>query len=559
MSDSRFDAPAPLLPELIALNGRWGGSKPAVIFEEETLSWSEFSAQVCQVANGLRADGLQTGDRVAVLMGNSLEMIVTLFGIITAGGVAVPLNLMVGERGLIAMMHDAQARALFTSADQASRLEHPALAALFGAAGEGTPDHETARTRPRPQRLQRCYRAAGPATGDNTEDHTGDGAWTDFADWRKRWPGVPPTIALDDDHECNIIYSSGTTGQPKGIVHTHRRRLDWFYDLALALRIHRSSINLCSIGLFSNISWAAMGTALLTGGTLVIMRSFDASAWLRLVEQHRVTCSGMVPVQYQRILEARETLDTRLDSLETLMCCGSPLSKPLKQAIMEQLSPRLIELYGLTEGLITTLEPEDAAGRLSSVGKPLPGTDLLILNDMDQPCATGEAGEILGRGRIVMAGYHGRSEASEAARWTDEAGRSWLRTGDIGRLDEDGYLYLVDRKKDMIISGGLNLYPADIEAVIEAHPQVDEVAVIGIDSERWGESPFAVYVGDLDDTDALTAWTNKRVGRHQRIAGAARVDELPRNPNGKVLKRKLRAQWRGWLESASRINRSNKE
>ncbi len=517
MKDPWFDAPAPLLPEVLALNGRWCGDKPAIICDDTTLSWREFHRQVCQVANGLRSDGLKPGDRVAVLMSNGPEMMVTLFGILSAGGVAVPLNVMVSDAGLLTMLQDAQARALVVTGDHAERLE----------------DHL--------QALSRLRSSARYCVGPASQN------WTDFSSWRQSQALTDPQVPLADEDECNIIYSSGTTGQPKGIVHTHRRRLDWFYDLAVALRIHRSSVNLCSIGLFSNISWAAMGCMVLTGSTLVIMREFDAGRCLASIERHRVTVTAMVPVQFQRLLDEPGMDTANLDSLESLMCCGSPLGAVLKQSIMDRIAPCLIELYGLTEGLITTLEPEEAAGRLASVGKPLTGTDLLILDEHDQPCAPGEAGEIVGRGRILMSGYHARPDASEAATWTDEKGRRWLRTGDIGRLDEEGFLYLVDRKKDLIISGGLNLYPADIEQVLLQHPQVLETAVIGIDSERWGETPFAVLVGENIDVPGVVAWTNERVGKHQRLAGGAVVAELPRNPNGKVLKRELRTRWRDWL------------
>jgi acyl-CoA synthetase (AMP-forming)/AMP-acid ligase II len=225
------------------------------------------------------------------------------------------------------------------------------------------------------------------------------------------------------------------------------------------------------------------------------------------------------------------------------------LTGELKANIMQRLNPQLVELYGLTEGPVTTLEPEDAEGRLSSVGKPLPGTDLLILDDEDRPCPPNVPGEIVGRGRMLMAGYHGRPDANAEATWTDDRGRRWLRTGDIGKLDEQGFLYLVDRKKDLIISGGQNIYPADIESVMLAHPAVAEVAVIGIDSPRWGESPLAVVV--LKETGAdleqLKAWTNERVGKQQRIVGVTALAELPRNPNGKILKRELRKDYLDWL------------
>jgi acyl-CoA synthetase (AMP-forming)/AMP-acid ligase II len=259
----------------------------------------------------------------------------------------------------------------------------------------------------------------------------------------------------------------------------------------------------------------------------------------------------MVPLQFQRILNDDTFQRHDLSAIKSLMCCGSPLAPELKLRVMATMAPQLVELYGLTEGLVTTLEPEQARRRPDSVGKPLPGTDLLILDDDDKPCTVGEAGEIVGRGRIVMTGYHGREDANAEACWCDPQGRRWLRTGDIGRLDEEGFLYLVDRKKDLIISGGQNIYPADIESVLLTHPAVREVAVIGIDSAQWGESPLALVVaaGPPADSDALCQWANARVGKHQRLAGLLLVAELPRNANGKVLKRELRDQYRGWLAS----------
>jgi len=518
MTDAWFDAPAPLLPEIIALNGKWLGDKPAVVCDQQQLSWRDFERQTAQLANALAARGLARGERVAVMMQNSAEMLVAMFGIVRAGGVVVPLNLSVTDTAAAAMIRDASVRYLFASVDQAARLEPMRGEIDFVRAGG-------------------WIVAEGSAPG-----------WTAFADLLNSQSARDPGIALDDDDECNIIYSSGTTGLPKGIVHTHRRRLDLFYDLAIALRYHRAAVNLCSLGLYSNISWVAIGCTLLAGGTVVVMRSFQPRAWLAAVAHYRVTHSAMVPVQFQRLFECPEFDDYDVASITSLMCCGSPLNARLKAAIMQRLAPQLVELYGLTEGPITTLEPEDAATRLASVGKPLMGTDLLILDDADRPCAPGAAGEIVGRGRMLMAGYNNRPDANEETTWVDEQGRKWLRTGDIGRFDEAGFLYLVDRKKDLIISGGQNIYPADIETIVLEHPAVSEVAVIGIDSPRWGESPFAVLVGEQSaGSDALVNWTNERVGRQQRIAGAAWIDALPRNPNGKVLKRELRERFRGWL------------
>jgi len=515
-----FDAPSPLLPEIISLNGRWLRDKPAVICGEEVISWTEFDRLTAQLANGLISVGLKRGNRVAVLMSNSAETMVVLWGIVRSGGVAVPLNLSVTDAGIEAMIRDSESGFVFATQDQAPRLE--GLRAASDGAGGG------------------WFVAGGGKC---------PGGWVELAPWLAAQESTDPAVALEDGDEINIIYSSGTTGLPKGIVHTHRRRLDWFYDLALSLRYDRAAVTLCSLGLFSNISWVAMGCTFVAGGTVVVMPVFSAAEWLREVERRGVTNSAMVPVQFQRIMEDPAFDEHELSSVKCLMCCGSPLSGSLKADVMQRLNPQLVELYGLTEGPVTTLEPEDAEGRLSSVGKPLMGTDILVLDDQDRPCPPNQPGEIVGRGRMLMAGYHGRPDANAEATWIDDKGRRWLRTGDVGKLDEQGFLYLVDRKKDLIISGGQNIYPADIEAVLLAHPAVREVAVIGIDSPKWGETPLAIVV--LADADAgladLKTWTNARVGRQQRIVGVVPVSELPRNPNGKVLKRNLRDRYAGWL------------
>lgn len=518
MSSDWFEAPSPLLPEILALNGRWLGDKPAVICDERVITWREFERLTARLANGLRSLGATPGERVAVLMSNSAETMIVMWGAIRAGCVAVPLNLSVSDAGIRAMIEDCRAVGVFASADQQGRLDAMR------------------------SELETVRQGLWITSADS------GGGWTGLEGWLRQQDSRDPAVPLSGDAECNIIYSSGTTGVPKGIVHTHRRRLDWFYDLGLALRYDRAAVTLCSLGLFSNISWAGMGCTLLTGGTVVVMRHFDPGAWLRQVADRGVTNSAMVPLQFQRILEHPDFDSFDLSSIKSLMCCGSPLSADLKAEIMQRLNPKLIELYGLTEGLITVLEPEDAEGRLSSVGKPLIGTDILILSDDDEPCPANVPGEIVGRGRIVMAGYHARPDANAEATWTDSLGRHWLRTGDIGKLDDEGFLYLVDRKKDLIISGGQNIYPADIEVVLGAHPAVAEVAVVGIESRRWGETPLAVTVlrDPHADPEALMHWTNERVGRQQRVAGVVSVSELPRNPNGKVLKRELRKRYIDW-------------
>jgi len=315
-------------------------------------------------------------------------------------------------------------------------------------------------------------------------------------------------------------------------------------ELALVLRYRSDCVTLCSLGLFSNISWVAMLCTVLVGGTMVVMPSFEARAAVALIESEGITHGTFVPLQLERLLALDDLGRYRLSSLDTIMCCGSPLKPQVKREFPHRTGCTLIELYGLTEGLCTILSPEDFVAKTDSVGKPFLGTDLRILGEDDRELPAGATGEIVGFSPLLMAGYHGRDDANREATWTDPRGRRWLRTGDLGKLDAEGFLYVVDRKKDMILSGGQNVYPVDIEQVMRGHPDVAEVAVVAAPSRKWGETPVAFVVlkrGGTADRDALLRWTNARVGKQQRIADVLWRESLPRNANGKILKRELRA------------------
>jgi acyl-CoA synthetase (AMP-forming)/AMP-acid ligase II len=509
---SAFESQAPLLPEILALHGRWRGDREAVCCEGERLSWREFVAANHRFAHGLLAAGIEPGDRVGIVMSNGLPMLQALFGTMAAGAVSVPINLSVSNEALQSMLGDAGVRALIVTDDQLARVSAEALPdSLVLKLCETPPDSSW---------------ASIEALGDGQPEHL---------------PGIP----LADDALVNIIYSSGTTGQPKGIAHSHRGRLDWAYDLAIALRYHGAARTLLTIGLYSNISWVGMLCTLLGGGSLVIHRRFDARDFIDTVRRERVTHTAMVPIQFQRVIEALGP-DDDVSSMQAMMSCGSPLHEQLKRDIFAAFPCGIIELYGLTEGIITTLDPEDAEGRWASVGKPLVGTDIRLVDDSGAEVQAGESGEIVSRGRITMPGYWQRDDANAEAALVDEAGVQWLRSGDIGKLDPEGFLYIVDRKKDMILSGGQNIYPQDIEAVLVRHDGVNDVAVIGAASKRWGETPVALVVPEQAagfDADAVLSWANGQLGRQQRLADVLVVEELPRNPNGKILKRELRSQF----------------
>ena len=512
---SWFHAPTPLVPDLIEQNGRWLADRPAIVDGSETLNWREFAAATARCANALVVLGIRPRERVAVLMDSRFETAVVLFGIVRSGAVAVPLNLSIADSAVAAMCGDAACVAVFASGQHCARIDRLRSRGALGA--------------------RHFISCDAPAQG-----------WVDYAALTAGQSSLLPPIAIAPEDECNLIYSSGTTALPKGIVHTHACRMHWAYDAAIALRYRSGCRTLCSLGLFSNISWVSILATILVGGTMVLLRHFSARDALALIQSERITHGAFVPLQLERLLSEPARGSWRVDSLETLMCCGSPLAADIKQAFVREFGCDLIELYGLTEGLMTILQPEDFASKIRSVGKPVLGADIRILGEDDRELAAGETGEIVGRGRLVMAGYHGLPQANADATWIDAAGRQWLRTGDLGRLDEEGFLYIVDRKKDLILSGGQNIYPADIEVIMREHEGVADVAVVGVPSEHWGETPLAVVVRHAGHTPTaieLVAWTNARVGKQQRISAVVWRDSLPRNPNGKVLKRELRREY----------------
>lgn len=510
-------SPGPLLiPDILSLNATSQPTKDAVVDGERVVSWAGFGAGTAQFANALHKLGLVHGDRVIVLMGNSYEMTEAMFGIIRGGLCSVPLNCAITDDAVASMIANSEAKAIIASGEHIARIE-------------------SLRDRI-PDAAQKRLIGVQPA-----ED-----GWLDYHAIRDAADTRAPDVSIDPTDECNIIYSSGTTGLPKGIVHDHACREAWGSDMAVALRYHSGARTLCNLGLYSNISWVAMLATIFAGGTLVLQRRFDVTACLELIQREKITHGVMVPLQYQKLLEYEHFDDYDLSSLDAYMCCGSPLAVDLKREIIERMPGDFIELYGLTEGLVTVLEPEDMLDKIESVGRACPGQYLAILDNDNKLLPPDEAGEIIGHSRFMMAGYHDNPAADEESTWVDPSGTKWLRTGDIGKLDEHGFLYLVDRKKDMILSGGQNIYPADIEATLIQHEAVSEVAVVGVSSRQWGETPLAIVVlaseSHVDD-DELTAWANSRLGKQQRIAATVFTEELPRNPNGKVLKRELRRQF----------------
>lgn len=293
------------------------------------------------------------------------------------------------------------------------------------------------------------------------------------------------------------------------------------------------------------------------GGCAHLMPRFDAAAWLATGQRERITHTMLVPVQYQRLLDHADFAHTDLSSFQMKFCTSAPFSAALKAQVLQRWPGGLVEVYGMTEGGgACILEAHRHPDKLHTVGRPSPGHDIRLIdenarelpgpwNGQALPAETaGRSGEVVGRSPGMMNGYHQRPDLTTQAMWHDAQGQAFIRTGDVGRFDEDGFLILMDRRKDLIISGGFNLYPSDLEALLRQHPAVVDAAVVGVPSARWGETPVAwVVTREVLTEAALLSWFNSRCGKLQRLAGVAFTDELPRNAIGKVLKRELRTRW----------------
>ncbi len=512
-----LDDPQVHLPDLFAAHARAQPRKEAVICGATRRSWGDFDANISRVAHGLLGSGLRKGDKVAILMGNSVEMLECLFGVVRAGGVAVPLSGLLTPDQLAGLLADSDAVRAFVSAEFRERVEEARAAAI-------------------------------PDGGWIAHGFSGPG-WRTLDAFTEGMPEAQPPIRYDLRDDFNIIYSSGTTGLPKGIVQTHRARLHWAFSNAVEMGFTSESRALTTTALYSNGTWLMMLPVLFAGGTLVAMESFDPAAFLDLVPRERITHTFMVPAQYGMVLDRPELPSADLSSLQTLLSAGSQLRRDLKARVIERISPRLYELYGYSEGFATLLKPHQHAEKFATVGQPVLGFEMRILDDEGRECAPGEPGEIAGYGAGMMREYHKRPDATADLIWRDDRGRTFLRSGDIGVVDEDGFLSIVDRKKDMVVSGGFNVFPADVEAVIGGHPEVADVTVIGVPHAKWGETCLALVIpatGATPDPEAVRDWVNERLAKHQRIAAVELRVDFPRNALGKVLKRLLREPY--WMD-----------
>jgi len=483
---------------------------PAVIMETgETITYAAFDALADRVAAALQRDGVAPGEAVAVCALSSIPYAAVFLGGLRAGVAVAPLAPSSTPEAIAGMVADSGSKLFFVDAGVA-QAQAPAPVGARVIALDGSPYSEA------------------------------------FEAWLAPEGASPAPVEIAPGHPFNIIYSSGTTGAPKGIVQSHGMRWKHVFR-GDAVGYGSDAVTLLSTPLYSNTTLVCFFPTLAGGGTVVLMKKFDAGRFLELAQAHRMTHAMLVPVQYRRLMAHPDFDRFDLSSTRLKFCTSAPFAAELKAQVLRRWPGGLVEYFGMTEGGGTCiLMAHEHPDKLHTVGQPAPGHDIRLIDEDGVQVGPGVVGEIVGRSAGMMNGYHGQPGKTAEATWTSPEGLSFIRTGDVGRFDPEGFLTLMDRKKDMVISGGFNIYPSDLEAVIVQHPDVLEAAVVGVPSEAWGETPVAFVAlrpSATADAQTVRAFANDRLGKTQRLADLVLVDALPRSHIGKVLKRELRDGW----------------
>ncbi|HWL43844.1 MAG TPA: AMP-binding protein [Ilumatobacter sp.] len=516
----------PLLPHIVihALNAHHDA--PCINTPHRVLTYAEVRARTSQMVQAMHSVGVQRGSRLAILSKNRPEVLLNAFASLVNGCILTPLHPMGSLGDHAYAVNDAEIDCLvfdtehFTERAAELKAQFPHLTLLgFG-----------------PNRAGHDFLA--------------------LADTFAPAPLVAPDVHLDD--LCTVVYTGGTTGRPKGVLMSHRvwQSMTWIqmseWEFPDVIRIALPTP-------LSHAALSVVSPVLLSGGTFYVMESFSPDAFFDLVEQHRITCCMLVPVMLYAMQGHPRYRTADMSSMETIIYGASPISPAKLAEAIEHWGPIFFQFFGQTEApmVITHLKKADhdlsKAERLASCGRPVPWMHVTLLDSDNQPVGPGESGEICVRGPLVMNGYKDLpDETAEAL-----AG-GWLHTGDVGRFDHEGFLYIVDRTKDMVITGGFNVFPREVEDVISEHPAVNTVMVIGVPDAKWGEAVKAVVVlqpghAPSDElTDELTSMVKRAKGSQQAPKSIDYTDSLPLTPVGKLDKKSMRARY--WDDTARSVS-----
>ena len=510
-------------PDPIAVHAQSAPDRVAVVEGETTTSWRDLDAEVNRLANGLLALGIHPGDRMVWCGPNAREVLVTIHAARKLGLTAIPLAYRFTSDEMHYVIENSESVLVVVDAEHADKIRD---------------------ARPRLPDVREVVVYGG-------EPFDGARSWAEVVD---------PSSAEEPDvgrgptqFGATMIYTSGTTGKPKGAM---RSSSDPALVGALLAELGMSpgdEVHITTGPLYHSGPNAFAYLTHMLGGTVVIQRHFDAQQWLQLVEQHRCTSTFSAPTQLKRIVslpdEVLQAAD--LSSMRTFIANAAPVPYALKQEAIAKLGDGwLYEVYGSTElGVDTVLKPEDQLRKPGSCGKPYGTIELKAVDDQGRDLPVGETGELYIRTTLAMDGYHRTDEQLH-----ELADGGWKSVGDVGYLDDEGYVYICDRAKDMVISGGMNIYPAEIEAVLHAHPDVMDAAVFGVPDEEWGEKVHAVVqpkAGRVIDMADLESFAAERLSGYKRPRSWEFRDELPRTEAGKLLKRVLRDEH--WKDRQSKV------
>ena len=507
--------------ELLTRRAALNGPRTAYVdsMTGERLSFAELNQRSDGVSNGLKEAGVKIGDRVALLMNNSAEFIESYFAIAKIGAVVVPLNWRLVADELEFIIKDSGAETLIFGDDF---LE---LATELYSRGDKTD-------------VSRWYQVSATGEGESSFSQ-------DYNQMRDVDLSATEVLGGDEDM-LYIMYTSGTTGLPKGVVHTHNTTMWALLTIGVSVDSRDGDIYLAALPLFHVGALTPITLNVYRGATSIVMREFNPVRAWELIQEEKVTTGLLVPAMLNFMIQVPELSRFDYSSVRFFQSGASPLPTSLIQQYVD-IGIEVHQIYGLTEscGPACVIDAEFAIKKIGSTGRAFFHTDVRIARPDGTACDPGEQGEVWVRGDHIMKEYWNRPDAT-AETLVD----GWLSTGDVASMDEDGFVYIQDRIKDMIISGGENVYPAEIENVILSHPAVAEVAVIGQPSERWGESPFAVVVAKDDSVSVadILGHCDGKLARFKMPKGAVFVETIPRNPSGKVLKRVLRDEFPGPAE-----------